>query len=285
MAKEQDLSGIPDVDLSGVKQDIQDQQAQSAQATGEQQQYDLAQFKTPEALLQGYKEIQAAYTKTSQELKALKEKANPERAAQLEAELAQMREKLEQQELSSYRPQPSAQQPKDFENMWIEDPEQAIAAKVAEQVNIQRINDILAEEDAKNPSDFQQRYAYADMLAKNPQYAHLTATPAGVRKLFQMGDRLRDEQLQTSTKKALENVFGGPVDDEAIAKLRTLIKGGGGKTQNDTNNAYMPDSSTSTQTGADANTGPDYEAKVRQAVQKGDIDGVLDGMFKDILAE
>jgi hypothetical protein len=50
-------------------------------------------------------------------------------------------------------------------------------------------------------------------------------------------------------------------------------------------NAYMPDTSASTRTGADQNQNPNTESLIKESVQKGDVDGVIDAIFSKALAE
>ena len=80
--------GIPDVDLASVKAEVE------AEAP------DLGQFKTVEDQVKGYKELQGAFTRTSQELADLKKSADPAQVEALQAELASLKE---QQELSQYQ--------------------------------------------------------------------------------------------------------------------------------------------------------------------------------------
>jgi hypothetical protein len=275
-----DTSGLPDVDLGPVIEGLKAQEKDTKPKetpSEDPADLDLGQFKNPKDLLKSYKEVQGAFTKVTQDNKTYKEKL-----AALEAEAAALKE---QQELARFQPQTNQSQPKSFDEAWMEDPEKALNQKVIEQANLLRIQEILEEEDSKDHASFQERYAYVNMLTQNPQYAHLAATSAGVKKLFQIGDKLRKEQLQKSAGKALESIFGEPLGEEEIAKLRTLVKGDKEKQKTSKTNAYMPDMDTSNATGADADAGPDIDVKMKEAVKKGDVDGVLDAMFSDILAE
>jgi hypothetical protein len=237
---------------------------------------DLGQFKNPKDMLKSYKEIQAAFTKTTQENKQLKQAA--EQAAEQAAAAQQERELMQNVQ---QQPAPTVQS-QDFETAWMEDPQKAIDARVVEQVNMARINDVVEEEKMKDPAAFIERDAYARSLAQNPQYAHLGNSPAGVRQLFKLADNLRVETLKSAGRKSLEYLLGEPVTDEHIDKLKQTV--GTPKTQNnDNSNAYMPDADTSTRTAADQNQGPDYDQKAREAAQAGDVDGVLDSVFKPIL--
>jgi hypothetical protein len=272
MAK--DTSGIPDVDLTPVKSDLQ---AQADDKTS-----DLGQFKTAEDLLASYKEIQGAFTKVSQENKALKDgNGSPEKLAELQAELDTMKE---QQELSQFQaPQPDGTGPKSFDESWMENPEKTIDQRIAEGVALAGINEVLADEDAANPGEFQERYAYVNHLSQNPKYAALAKTGAGVKRLFQEADKLREQNLVQSSRKALENVFGEPLDEEHLAKLKKVVFGDKKQTTKQTD-AYMPDGSTSTKSAADSDSDQDSNGVIKEAVNKGDMDGVLDEIFKDISA-
>lgn len=230
---------------------------------------DLGQFKTVDDLLKSYKEIQGAFTRVSQSNK------------EYEQRMAELEERLSV--LSEQQKAPVANTNKSFDESWMENPEMTIDQRVEMKLNMARIEDVLAEEDAKNPEEFQDRYQWADMLAKNPQYAALSRTPAGVRKLFQMGDKLRKEQLIKSSKKALEHIFGEDLDEDKLAKVRELVTGK--KKSTNTNDAYMPDVSTSTKSAADSESKPGKQARLSEKVAKGDVDGVLSEMFQNILAE
>lgn len=267
MAK--DTDGLPDVDLSPITADLE-----AAEEPG----LDLGQFKTAQDLLKSYKEIQGAFTKVSQENKGLAEQAAA--TQQLKDELDSLRQ---QQELSSYNA-PTQNQQKSFDESWMENPEQTIAQQVQEQLNLARINDVLESEDVSNPSEFQERYAYVDMLARNPQYAPLAKTPAGVKRLFKEADKLRESNLKNTLGKALSFLNdGNALSEEQLAKAKKTLFGETKQT-NQNNDAYMPDGSTSTKSGSDQNQNQDSSVPIREAVKKGDVDGVLDEMFKDLMA-
>jgi hypothetical protein len=267
-----DDKSIPDVDLTPIKADLEAEVAENTET-------DLGQFKSAEDLLASYKEIQGAFTRVSQENKSLKDGGNPEEVQRLQAELNATKEQLE---LINLQPAQNIAT-KDFDESWMENPEATIDQRVAKQVALARIDDVLGEEDVKNPEEFQERMAYVNMLASNPQYANLGKTAAGVRRLFKEADKLRGQQLQQNSKKSLEHIFGEPLTDEHLAKLKTMVIGGT-KPKTKTNDAYMPDGSTSTKSGAEADQNQDNSEAIDESVEKGDVDGVLDGMFKDILA-
>jgi hypothetical protein len=265
----EDTSGIPDVDLTPVKADIEKES-------------DLGQFKTADDLLKSYKEIQGAFTKVSQENADLKKgQGDPAEMQRLQTELGSLREQLE---LANLQPPAPVAGQKDFDESWMENPEATIDQRVAKQVALARIDDVLAEEDANNPQEFQERMAYVNMLASNPQYANLGKTAAGVKRLFKEADKLRTQQLMSNSKKTLENIFGEPLTDEHLANIKELVIGKT-KTNKNTTDAYMPEGSTSTKSGSDTDQKEDSDTRQRKSVEKGDVDGVLDAIFGDILAE
>ena len=287
----EDTSGLPDVDLGPIVKDLesksQDKEPDKPEDTTatEPDELDLGQFKNPKDMLKSYKEIQGAFTRVSQQNKELKEAA--ERAAQLEAELQSLKEQQELARFQAPSTQPQQQQ-KSFDDTWMENPEDAIRQKVMESVNLSRIEEILQEEDMKNHDEFQERYAYVNMLAQNPQYAGLARTAAGVKKLFELGDKLRVEQLKRNSRKSLEYVFGGPLNDEQLARLKSTVMGDQQtqtQSQKSNTNAYMPDIDTSTLTGADQKRSSSYDAEINKAVEAGDVDGAVDALFKSIMAE
>jgi len=267
-----DISGLPDVDLGAVVADLKNQDNdQEPTETKEKPRNELGQFKSQEDLLKGYKEVQGFSTKVSQENKLLKE------------QLAALKE---QQEAAIYQaPQPQPQQSKSFDEEWMEDPQKAIATQVARGVTEARIKDVFDDEMSKNMAEYQERYAYANMVSQNPQYQHLSTTPQGIRQLFKMGDKLRKENLTKNISVGLESLFGEPLDEEQITNLRELVKGKKTKQKQTNNNAYMPDIDTSTITGSEQNQKPGYDVKMTEAVKKGDVDGTIDALFKGILAE
>lgn len=278
-----DISGIPDVDLSGVKQEIEEEQHREQDA-----QPGLAQFKDAESVLQAYKEIQGAFTRVSQENKALKEQigkggGDSEKVAQLEAQLNAMREEAELMRLQS---QPSAQntrQNRSFDESWMESPEKTIDERVQAQVAIARINDVLLEEEMKNPVEYPQRYREADALAT--RYPQLAKTPQGVRKLFALADDIRNKSMQEISKKTLGYILGENPTEEKLAKFKKLFETEEDKKTKQDNNAYMPEGSPSNRSSNADTSAARKQHEINEAARKGDVDGVLSGMFKDILAE
>jgi hypothetical protein len=164
----------------------------------------------------------------------------------------------------------------------VENPELAIQQKITQTVITSRIAEVLEEEADKNRDDFNERYAYAQQVAQ--QYPQLAVSPSGVKKLFQFGDKLRKDNLKKNASKALESIFGEPLGEEEIAKLRKMVKGDKAIKTNNQSDAYMPDTSTSTRSGSDTHK-TDSDQKMKEFVEKGDVDGVIDAMFKGILAE
>lgn len=226
---------------------------------------DLGQFKNTKDLLKSYKEIQGFVTRVSQENKELKDRFD----------LMQ----LQQQAV----PPPPQQPQKSFDELFIQNPQAAIEAVVTQAVGqklqLNAIEGVLAEESAKDESAFNERYAYAKMVAQ--KYPNLIRSgPAGVRKLFELGDKYRQETMRQSAMRSVNMLFG----DGAIEKLAAVLGGGTQQTQPaNTNLAYMPDSTMSTRSGADTGTPRVQADAVAEAVQKGDVDSVLKGIFKNAL--
>jgi hypothetical protein len=270
------LEGIPNVDLTPILDELEGDTGttETAPAKKETPEGDLAQFKDPDALLKGYKEVQGFATKVSQENKELADKVK-----EYEEQVKDMQENLQMSAQAT-----PLSDPKTFDETYYDNPKAAIAQVVAEQVATQRITDALEVEQEKDSDNFQERYGWAQMAAKASP--HLGRTPAGVRKLFKQGDKLRKEGMKKSANSALEHIFGGPLDPEAIAKLKTLMTGDATQPKNNTNNnAYMPDISSSTKTGADTEKGQSPNARIAEAEANGDVDGVLAGIFAAKLAE
>jgi hypothetical protein len=236
----------------------------------------IDQFKNKEALIKSYKEIQGAFTRTTQELKELKE-AN---------------EKLkEQNEISQYRTPQNYQNTNDidFDDLIVQDPRKAIESVNASTYRQMRIAEVLEELQDENADEFQRRYAFANALSQNPQYSHLANSPVGIKKLFKLGDKLREEETKKSASKTLEAILGGPVDEQKIAKLREVLGTANKQQQQSTQlgNVYMPDTSDTYRPGLDSQTDlkKDYDEKARKAENEGDIDGVIEAAFGKALAE
>ncbi len=262
-----DIKGLPDVDLSGVLDDLQKSQEKPPQQAIEDK-LDLGQFKNPKDMLKSYKEIQAAFTRVTQENKAFKE------------QMAQLNEQLELTKLGGMQQsQPAYQPPADPQQYFQQNED--IEQRIMRQVSTQRIAEVLEEEAEKNKPEFQERYAYAQMVSR--EYPNLATTSRGVKKLFELGDKLRSENLRKSAGRALESIFGEPLNDEEITKLRTLVKGDKAiKQRTDQTNAYMPDTSTSTKSGQDQNQIPNIDLELNESVKKGDLDGAINALFKRV---
>lgn len=282
----EDLSGIPDVDLTPVLKDLEAQQMQDKSQTDiqaakpddtkqtdtqdKQDDLDLGQFKNTKDLLKSYKEIQGWATRISQENKAYKD------------EIAHLKDQVELGRSSTFSPPPQAQSQTSTEDI-LDDPGAFISQEVSRRVRVERITEVLEEEADKNREEFQERYAYAQMVAR--EYPNLTQSAAGVRKLFQQGDKLRSQYLKKNAGRALESIFGEPLGEEEITRLRTLVKGNKSQTTTQLNSdAYMPDT-TSTRSALDTEQKPDREAKIREAAKQGDVDGTLAAIFEAALAE
>jgi hypothetical protein len=286
-------SGLPKIDgLADVAQDIiQDKgqpqntapQAQPAPLNDGGQAIDdpdlqgiLKTFTDPTGkvrmadVLKSYKEIQGYTTRTAQE------------NAELKAKLQ------EQAEIMQFQPPPIRQQgPVDFNQMFIENPEQAISLKAMEIANTQRISEVLQEESMAKPQEFNERMGYVKMLSQNPQYAGLAQTPKGVKKLFEIADKTRTSNMQRNAKEALHVLLGEDID---IEKFKNLVKKDKADNQqinpqpNLNLNAYMPDASTSTRTGADNNLqANDLEIRKQEAFKNGDAKGVAGALLRQAL--
>lgn len=270
--------GLPDVDLSPVLDQIQqDRQPQQTQQQTQQpaeksEDLDLGQFKNPKDLLKSYKEIQGAFTKISQ--------AQKDR----ERENAELKEQLNIMRLNAQAP-PIRQINQPIEQALYEKPAEVISAIAQQEAVKMRIAEVLEEEHLKNPNDFQERYSVVNALSQNPQYVQLCRTGQGVKKLFEIADKFRDDRTKVNARKALEGFFGEPLDDEAIARLKdTVVKKKPNQDQR-LSNAYMPDTSMTTRTGATSDQNTGQQSNIDQAIKKGDVDGVLKAKFASILAE
>ena len=129
-----ELDGLPDVDLGSVVDDLKQQEkdAEVKEKKVNADRNELGQFKSKEDLLKSYKEIQGAYTTTTQRVK------------EIEAENKRLQEELElnQGAQSQYEMHPT----NDRMQSDYEDPEIA----VARQVNATLISLVLQEEQGKN---------------------------------------------------------------------------------------------------------------------------------------
>jgi hypothetical protein len=263
-----DIQGLPDVDLTPILDQIKEtQKEETKEEKVDKPRNKYGQFTKKDGtldddgLLKSYKEIQGFATKVSQENKQTKE------------QLAQMQEQLE---LSKYQPPPVYQQ----------DAAQIDDNNPMKVFGIMRVAEVLEEEKEKNSADFQERYAYAQMVSR--EYPQLSTSARGVKKLFELGDKLRTEQLKKSAGRALESIFGKPIGDQEIARLRALVEGeqSQDKKQIKNNmNAYMPDTTTHTRTGADQNQNPNLDLKIDESAKKGDVDGVIKSLFTRVMAE
>jgi hypothetical protein len=237
-----------------------------------QDEIDWGQFKNPKDLLKSYKEIQGFTTRVSQENKQLKD------------ELQKLKEESELRQFQvPQRQQP--QTPKDFEQLFVENPEQAIEYKAAQIANTQRIAEVLEEKEMENPPEFQKRYAYVQMLARNPQYQPLSNSPRGVKKLFELADKARKDDLRNGAHESLKELFGEDVD---LDKFKALIKKdqATSTTNPPTNplNAYMPQTGMSTRTGADADAQlSELERLKQEAIKTGDVQKVAGVLLKQAL--
>ena len=256
-----ELKGIPDVDLNPI---IDDLEKTIKPEKIEPQKQDLGQFKDTDGVLKGYKEVQAFATKVSQENKTLKE------------QLQSMQEQIELARLSSqqtYYPQQTQQQ------------EPTLEQNIDRIVAVREIANVLEEEADANRGEFQERYGYAQMVSR--EYPQLATSRKGVKKLFQLGDKLRQDYLKKNAYKSLESILGSPLGEEEIKKLRTMVMGDKAIPLNKQFNsdAYMPDTSTSTKSGSDQNRNPNFESEIDESVKKGDVEGTIAALLRKQLAE
>lgn len=233
---------------------------------------DWGQFKNPKDLLKSYKEIQGFTTRVSQENKQLKE------------ELQRLKEDAELRQFQVPQ-QAQPQQQKNFEQLFVENPEQAIELKAAQIANTQRIAEVLEEKEMENPAEFHKRFAYVKMLSQNPQYRPLSDTPRGVRKLFEIADKARKDDLRNGAQESLKELLGEDVD---LEKFKALIKKD--QATQITNppanplNAYMPQTGMSTRTGADTDAQlSELERAKQEAVKTGDVQKVAGVLLKQAL--
>lgn len=275
----EDLKGIPDVEgLAAFMDQEKAPQVEKAEVKAEpkeqpQGEVTLGQFKTPEDLLKSYKEIQGYTTRVSQENKTLKE---------------QMEQIKSQMEMLSY--QTPVQQPRPQSQSWddtfINKPEEAVRVTAREEARREmvamQIESVLQEEAMKtaqpgapmNP-EFDERYNYAKYLGTN-YYPQLVQSSAGVRKLFELADKMRKEQMTSRAHKSLSALLGEDVDLEKFKKLvqkdtTENVKGG-------QQFAYMPETSTSRNRTEPEK--PTFDSSINEATQRGDADTVLSLLFQ-----
>jgi hypothetical protein len=286
----EDVKGLPDVPGlaafvadSMPQENVQTPQPEKAavaatpqpQVTPEikTQEPDWAQFKNKdgslnhEALLKSYKEIQGAYTKTTQENKAFQENL-----------LKIQQQVQEQQEIARLSAIPRQAPPaEDFDSKFIQDPKAAVEGVVEQRVASRmlqaQIESVLAEEAGREPDTFQERYSLA-MQIRN-QFPQLTQTAMGVKKLFQMAENVRKENLIKQSHRAVQMIFGDDID---IDKLRTMAKKTPGNVN--PNLAYMPDTSSSSRSGSESGVPLGHDAEIQSSAAKGDVDSVITALFK-----
>ncbi len=239
----------------------------------------LAQFKSTKDLLKSYKEIQGFTTRVSQENKA-KDKV----IAELQENYNKLKEEMEIRKFQA--PVAAQQQSRSFNDLFIENPEQAFELKAMQVANTQRIAEVLEDEESKDRKKFPERLAYVKMLAQNPEYQQLTYSPRGVRKLFELADTSRKESMERNAHEILTNLVGGDLD---IEKFKALVRkdqqpNTQSTTANPIINAYMPNTRTSTRTGADIdNQTNDLEREKQEAVKTGDASKVAGVLLKQAL--
>ena len=232
---------------------------------------DLAQFKNPKDMLKSYKEIQGAFTSVSQENKTLRETVE------------QMREQVELINLQMQgRPPMQAPQHQtagnDFDETFIQNPRQAVEVlaerKAGEKIMQARVIEALEEEQLSKPEEFPERYAYVQQLSR--QYPALVTSKPGVKKLFQLADKIREQDVKKNAARAVSQLFG----PEAMETLSALLAKKTGADPNNANLAYMPDAGGTIGNRATDAPNTNFDAKIQEAAGKGDIDGVLNNLFQ-----
>lgn len=272
-----DTNGLPDVDLGLIEEDLKNQAEEKSQLEEKpvekavekesKEKKNLAQFKSEAELLKAYKELQGAFTRTSQENKDLKA---------ITEELKTLKEQISLSQQQTFTPE----MPANFDEQYIENPHKAIQDAVL----FNRVQEVLEDEQESNPQEFPLRYDYAQRVIS--QYPNLAKSGRGVTKAFKLGDKLRKDALKQSTSMAIASIFGEPLNDEEIAKLKALVKGDKTITDNKNKinlNAYMPDTSSLTRNRPESTTAANDD--IKSTAKKGDVDGVLNKMFETIMAE
>lgn len=262
-----ELKGIPDVAgldafvAANTEQPGSEAKPEPKAQPEVKENFDLGQFKNPKDLLKSYKEIQGYTTKVAQENKALQE------------QLGQLQEQMRLMSMGNQPQQP--QPPQDFDTQFINNPRNAIRAEAMQALREATVQEVLIEEQTKNPAEFNERYAFA--MQARQMYPHLVNSGAGVRALFQVGDKMRTDAMKRNAEKSVKMLFGEDVD---FMKFAALVK----KDQQPENNqgkdlAYMPDSTGAFRTGTESGQ-VNFDKSIDDAVGKGDVDTVLDGIFK-----
>jgi hypothetical protein len=287
----EDTNNLPDVDFSALRNMVSEGQekeekaepdtTKTASQVAEAEEFDLGQFKNPKDVLKGYKEIQAFSTKIAQENKELK---------------SQLQSIMEQVELMRYQ-QPSQPPPQhagnwDFDKAFIENAGGAVAAvaKGVSEATIQQalrtsmIEEVLYEEEAKdkNPdkSEFKERYAFAMQLRN--QYPNLINSKGGVRKLFELADKTREQYNRGVAERTIKTLVGEDVD---LEKFRAMVKKDGGQDNSRAKQmAFMPETSGSFRSGSDSGAS-NVDRAITDAVGKGDVDTVIQGLFHKALKD
>lgn len=226
-------------------------------------------------LLKGYKEIQGAYTKMTQKNKELEQQLTD---AQKERELL--------------APGPSFVDTTPTTDDY--DPNADTRKVSAETYSTMRIAEVLEEEHLSDKESFNERYAYVNMLSR--QYPHFAKSAPGVKKLFKLADEQREKGRQNTVRKSLDLILGREATDEDIERLRKQFGGvdptnpvspvDPTKPTQPTNlNAYMPDATSTSRTGAEQGDKPNFDAEIEKAKAEGNTTRVIELTFQKALAE
>jgi hypothetical protein len=232
----------------------------------------FGQFKDAESLYEGYKNVQGWATRVSQENKELK------------AQMDQLKTQFE--DLSSNAQSQTSTQEYHAPNVAYENLVDNPGQTIDDIVGARLVTETLQELEEENPKDFQERYQFASWLSRQPQYQSLAKSGRGVKKLFKLGDKLREQQLRQNAHRSLEMILGEPVDDQAIERFKGVLKPS--KQSNNQNNtdAYMPDSTTSAhRPGPESGQNRDFSRAKSEAAEKGDVDGAIFATFQEALSK
>jgi len=277
------IDGLPDVDLQPVIDDLKaqdkDLKTKDVKSDEHPEGNEFGQFKNKEAQIEGYKELQGFATRVSQENKDYK-RAKEE----MERKIAELEDRIEMSKGSNFDFSKTDDTDKSFDQRLAESPEKTLNQHIMEQVSTMSIAEVLEEEKDKDEAGFRERYAYVQMLAR--EYPHLVKTGRGVRKLFERADKVRTEETKKGAYKSLELILGEPPTEEQITKFKTLIKGESTeqpKVDTAKGDAFMPDTTSSTHTGADQDQKKTFKKDLSEAVEKGDVDGAIEAVFKEAL--
>ncbi len=276
------------INVDQLQQELKDSQTKdSSQTTTQDDNLIGGTFKGTKELMQGYKDIQGAFTKLTQDTKQ-----KDDTISQLQQQIQDLKREKElntpspffmQQDQNQTTTQPS--------DTFYSGDESAVRQTSAQTYQTMRIAEVLEEEHLKDQPNFMGRYGAVQVLAQ--QYPHLKSTGAGVRKLFQLADEQIEKDRKNAAYKGLETLLGRQPTDEDLSKFRQSF----GEPQTDQtqttqmtqttqtkDNAYMPDTTFSSRTGVEQ-TKIDYDAEIEKATAEGDYEKVTQLTFQKAIME